>query len=72
LNFILQLHITIVTLWCQLKNKKIAHYNKVGYKFGEWHDTGWWQLFLQEHIKEPREPLSIRDIEQAKLFEAFK
>lgn len=51
--------------------KKIAHYNKVGYKFGEWHDTGWWQLFLQEHAQEPREPLSIRDIGQAKLFEAF-
>lgn len=51
--------------------RKIAQYNKVGYKLGSWHDVGWWELSLQQHENEPREPLSIREIEQAKLFDAF-
>lgn len=27
----------------------IGTYNKVGYKFGGWHDVGWWQLVLQPY-----------------------
>lgn len=42
--------------------KKIAHFNKVGYKFGQWHDVGWWELFLKQHKLKPSEPLSINDI----------
>jgi Sortase and related acyltransferases len=26
-------------------------YSKVGYKFGAWHDVGWWQLVLQPYEK---------------------
>lgn len=52
--------------------KNIAHYNKVGYKFGKWHDTGWWELSLKEHDSEPEEPLSIVDIDESKLSEAFE
>ncbi len=44
--------------------KKIAHYNKVGYKFGQWHDVGWWELFLAQHDTEPSEPLQLNDIKQ--------
>ncbi|MDZ4658393.1 MAG: arsinothricin resistance N-acetyltransferase ArsN1 family B [Bythopirellula sp.] len=25
---------------------KVAHYREVGYKFGNWHDVGYWQLLL--------------------------
>jgi phosphinothricin acetyltransferase len=32
--------------------EKIAHWSEVGFKLGEWHDVGWWQLRLQE----PRVP----------------
>jgi L-amino acid N-acyltransferase YncA len=28
--------------------EKIAHQRKVGYKLGEWHDVGWWQLRFPE------------------------
>ena len=27
--------------------EKIAHWTQVGFKFGAWHDVGWWQLTLQ-------------------------
>lgn len=27
---------------------KVAHYREVGYKFGSWHDVGYWQLLLPE------------------------
>lgn len=52
--------------------RKIAHYSRVGYKLGSWHDVGWWELFLQQHDPEPKEPLSIREIEPVKLCEAFE
>lgn len=29
---------------------------KAGYKFGVWHDTGWWQLELQPHGLNPAYP----------------
>jgi phosphinothricin acetyltransferase len=52
--------------------KKIAQYNKVGYKFGKWYDTGWWELFLQDHDSAPGEPVPISDVEQSKLTKAFE
>lgn len=42
--------------------RKIAHYNNVGYKFGQWHDVGWWELFLREHDSEPIPPLPLNSI----------
>jgi phosphinothricin acetyltransferase len=33
----------------------VGVYRKVGYKFGAWHDVGWWQLRLQE-LPEPLPP----------------
>lgn len=26
----------------------VGTYRRIGYKFGRWHDTGWWQLRLRE------------------------
>jgi len=34
----------------------VGVYRKIGYKFGAWHDVGWWQLALGEHPREPRPP----------------
>ena len=42
--------------------KKIAHYSEVGFKFGRWHDTGWWELALTQDQNWPTEPLSITDL----------
>jgi phosphinothricin acetyltransferase len=39
--------------------RKIGVYQRVGYKFGEWRDVGWWQLELRAHEQSPGEPLGI-------------
>src|SRR5262249_17786250 len=33
--------------------KKVGTYERVGHKFGQWHDVGWWQLTLQAHSENP-------------------
>ncbi len=52
--------------------KKIAHYNNVGYKFGQWHDVGWWELSLKQHKPDPKEPLSLNSISKEELLKALK
>lgn len=38
---------------------RIGVYQRVGYKHGEWHDVGHWQLSLQEHETPPPPPTPI-------------
>ncbi|HYE83895.1 MAG TPA: arsinothricin resistance N-acetyltransferase ArsN1 family B [Clostridia bacterium] len=47
--------------------KKIAHYNKVGYKLGQWHDVGWWELLLKQHESTPEEPLHLSSISEEEI-----
>src|SRR5262245_48367495 len=42
--------------------KKVGVYQRVGYKFGEWRDVGWWQLELRAHEQSPAEPLDIEAV----------
>ena len=42
--------------------KKIGVYQRVGYKFGEWRDVGWWQLELRPHEESPAEPLTLAEV----------
>lgn len=42
--------------------KEIGIYEKVGYKFGEWHDVEWFQFQLQEHNYNPSSPKTIQSI----------
>jgi L-amino acid N-acyltransferase YncA len=51
--------------------KKIAQYSNVGYKFGQWHDVGWWELSLRQHNPEPNEPISLNSISKEELLKAF-
>jgi phosphinothricin acetyltransferase len=37
----------------------VGVYRGVGFKFGAWHDVGWWQLALAPHHPAPREPLAM-------------
>lgn len=30
--------------------KKVAHFNKVGYKFNKWHDVLWYEKVINEHF----------------------
>jgi phosphinothricin acetyltransferase len=35
--------------------RKCAEFSKVGYKLGQWQTVGWFELFLQDETKAPRE-----------------
>lgn len=35
----------------------VGIYKQVGYKFGAWHDVGWWSLTLRPHDEKPADPL---------------
>jgi L-amino acid N-acyltransferase YncA len=40
----------------------VGVYRGVGYKFGAWHDVGWWELSLRERTLHPDPPLELPDI----------
>jgi phosphinothricin acetyltransferase len=42
--------------------RKVGVYQRVGYKFGEWRDVGWWQLELRAHEASPADPLDIETV----------
>jgi phosphinothricin acetyltransferase len=42
--------------------KPIGVYQKVGYKFGAWHDVGWWELRLRPHDTQPQAPLPLAEV----------
>ena len=37
----------------------VGVYPAVGYKLGEWHDVGWWQLALRPPARNPAEPFDL-------------
>jgi L-amino acid N-acyltransferase YncA len=37
----------------------VGIYHQVGYKFGSWHNVGWWQGTLQEPPPQPVEPQAL-------------
>ncbi|MBC8047367.1 MAG: N-acetyltransferase [Fimbriimonadaceae bacterium] len=43
--------------------EEIGIFKKVGYKFGNWHDTQWFQFNLIKHIENPPVPKTIKEIE---------
>ena len=42
----------------------IGVYRRVGYKFDQWHDVGWWQFTLKQHVGSPGEPLDVTAVSQ--------
>ena len=42
--------------------EKIGVYRRVGYKFGQWRDVGWWQRILREHQQSPQEPHDLATV----------
>lgn len=42
--------------------RAVGVYHAVGYKFGGWHDVGWWELALRERTGVPAPPLSLDQI----------
>jgi L-amino acid N-acyltransferase YncA len=49
-----------VSLHESLGFQPIGVYRAVGYKFGAWHDVGWWQLMLQTRTIPPNPPKDLR------------
>jgi phosphinothricin acetyltransferase len=39
--------------------EKVGVYRNVGFKFGAWHDVGWWQLALREYENNPKQPIDL-------------
>jgi phosphinothricin acetyltransferase len=48
----------------------VGIYDNVGYKFGKWHDVGWWQMALQPHIIEPAPPIPLKEAIELEGWEA--
>jgi L-amino acid N-acyltransferase YncA len=48
----------------------VGVYRAVGYKFGRWHDVGWWQLALRPHLPDPAPPASLDSVAGSAEWEA--
>lgn len=46
----------------QIGMRQIGVYEKVGYKFGEWHDVAWFGMRLTEPVDPPREPIPLPEL----------
>ena len=42
--------------------KPIGVYRNVGYKLGQWHDVGWWELALQAPQIDPAAPIPVGQV----------
>jgi phosphinothricin acetyltransferase len=42
----------------------VGVYHKVGYKFGAWHDVGWWEMALRELPAEPKPLLTVAEAQE--------
>lgn len=40
----------------------VGVYREVGWKFGAWHDVGWWQLTLRDRAQQPAPPSAFSDL----------
>ena len=47
--------------------RHIGTYERVGFKFGAWHDVGWWQRALAPEARVPRAPLRVDELDGALL-----
>jgi L-amino acid N-acyltransferase YncA len=50
--------------------RPVGVYRTVGYKFGVWHDVGWWHLVLRPHSVPPGPPADFRHVARSAQTEA--
>lgn len=53
-----------VSLHETLGFEAIGAYRRVGYKLGDWHDVGWWQLRLRTDTAAPVTPMPLATLQQ--------
>ena len=49
----------------------VGVYRSVGYKFGAWHDVGWWHLTVRPHPHPPATPVALVSIQGSPNWEAL-
>lgn len=49
---------------------EIGYFKKIGFKFGGWHDTRWFQLHLADHPDNPMKPKTLVEIIDTPAFKA--
>lgn len=49
----------------------VGVYRNVGFKLGEWHDVGWWQLTLNSSTVVPQPPLTLAAVQRDPQWEAM-
>jgi phosphinothricin acetyltransferase len=54
-----------VSLHESLGFRPVGVFQAVGYKFGKWHDVGWWQLALQDRPASPKPPVPYQSLCEA-------
>jgi phosphinothricin acetyltransferase len=42
--------------------RRVALYERVGWKFGAWHDVAWYGLRLAEPVGQPSEPIPLLEL----------
>lgn len=40
----------------------VGNYQKIGYKFGAWHDVAWYQRPLRDYTADPYPPIALPDV----------
>lgn len=49
----------------------IGHFKNIGFKFGAWHDTRWFQLHLTNHPENPMMPKTISEVSDTAAFKTI-
>lgn len=60
-----------VLLHQSLGFQPVAVYPKVGYKGGQWHNTGWWQLEIGPRDSEPTPPRPLKEFSEPEICAAI-
>lgn len=52
--------------------KYLTTYKKIGYKLGQWHDVGWWEKSINEHVLQPADPVKFPFLGSSEVLGALK
>ena len=52
--------------------RRCATFHHAGYKFGAWHDVGWWQLEINAAAPVPAEPIAFAEIDDETLARSLR